>query len=100
MELKPEISFIAPNELEEAKSRTANIRFDCLVKMFDYGQRQIGGVFLSVPKSLPPQWFKCEMKLTLELVAEADPYTLGMAIKEAYLRLKHHIEQYEEKYTG
>lgn len=96
METKSEISCVPPREIDEAKYRTMSVRFDCLVKMFDYGQIEprIPMPFVQ-RKALPPQWFKSEMKLTMELVADADPYTLGMAIKQAYQKLKEHIELYE-----
>lgn len=96
METKSEISYVPPSEIDEAKYRTMSVRFDCLVKMFDYGQIEprIPMPFVQ-RKALPPQWFKSEMKLTMELVADADPYTLGMAIKQAYQKLKEHIELYE-----
>jgi hypothetical protein len=94
--IESEIHFVSPFEMEEAQYRHASIRFDCLVKMFDFGQIESqSGIFLQ--KSIPrqPQWFKSELRLDLETVAYADPYVLGKAIKDAYNKLKHHIEQYE-----
>lgn len=90
MDFKPEISCVSPNEMDEAKYKMVSIRFDCHVKMFDCGQRET-----QAAKPLPPQWFKSELKLTLESIADADPCVLGMRIKEVYLKLKNHIEQYE-----
>ena len=96
MEVKSEISYPSPDEMDIAKYRTMNIRFDCLVKMFDYGQIEPRSLMpFAQPKPLPPQWFKSELKLTMELVSDADPYHLGMIIKQAYQKLKNHIEVYE-----
>lgn len=96
MKTNPEISFVLPNEIDEAKHRMASIRFDCLVKMFDYGQIQPKSPMPFVHrKALPPQWFKSEMTLTMELVAHASPYELGMAIKDAFTKLQRHINEYE-----
>lgn len=88
MEPKSEISFIHPNEIEEAKIRMMHVRFDCLVRMFDCSKIRGG-------KPLPPQWFKSEIKLTMELIEYSDPYVLGKIIKDAFFELKYHIERYE-----
>jgi hypothetical protein len=96
METKSEISYVLPNEMDEAKYRTMSVRFECLVKMFDFAQKEPkSSFFFMESKPLPPQYFKSEIKLTMELVANADPYTLGIVIKQAYNNLKRHIDQYE-----
>jgi len=97
MEIKSEISCVSPNEIDEAKLRQMRIRFDCLVKMFDSATIMTKGSFLNPPKPLPPQWFKSEIKLTMEAVEHYDPYKLGLIIKEAFFHLKRHIEQYEKQ---
>jgi len=87
-----------PNELEIAKYRMMDVRFDCLVRMFDSGQIQPKSSLPFVEREpLPPQWFKLETKLTMEFVEGADPYQIGMAIKESFWKLKKHIEDYEKK---
>jgi len=90
------ISGISPNEIDESQYRQMSIRFDCLVKMFDSGTRMTKASFPFQSKPLPPQWFKSEIKLTMEAVEYYDPYKLGMIIKNAFSDLKRHIEQYEK----
>jgi len=97
MKQKSEVSRLSnPNEIDIAKLRMMDVRFDCLVRMFDSGQIQPKSMMPFVHlKALPEQWFKSELKLTMEMVADAAPYTFGMAIKQAYQKLKQHIELYE-----
>jgi uncharacterized protein (UPF0303 family) len=45
--------------------------------------------------SISPQWFRANHVLTLETVKYADPYELGMRIKEMFHQLEKTIEQYE-----
>ena len=45
--------------------------------------------------SKTPQWFKANHILTLEMVKHADPYELGMRIKEMFHQLEKTIESYE-----
>ena len=98
MEQKSEVSKLSnPNEIEIAKFRMMDVRFDCLVRMFDSGQIQPKSMMPFVErKPLPPQWFKSEMKFTMEFVEDADPYMIGMAVKEAFNKLKNNIEAYEQ----
>ena len=78
--------------------RCAEIRFDCLVKMFDSGIRtKKSGLIINTEKELPPQWFKNEMRLTLEAVEYGDPHELGMALKNMFKQLDIHIKNYEKQ---
>jgi hypothetical protein len=76
-----------------------DIRFDCLVTMYDSGSRVRkvdAGLFLSTEKALPPQWFKNEMTLSLEAVKHSDPYELGTRLKIMFQQLDDHIKHYEK----
>jgi len=78
--------------------KCAEIRFDCLVKMFDSGTRtKKSGLFMTKEVALPPQWFKNEMRLTLEAVEHGDPHELGMALKNMFRQLDIHIKNYEKQ---
>ncbi len=88
-DMKTEITYISPHEIDEATQRIASIRFDSLVRMFDVAKPH------NKVTPLQPQWFKSELKLTMELIEDSDPYLLGRIIKDAYFELKKHIEQYE-----
>jgi hypothetical protein len=46
--------------------------------------------------SKTPQWFKVNHILTLDAVKHADPYDLGMRIKEMFYQLEKTIEKYEQ----
>jgi len=86
-----------PNELEVAQFRMMDVRFDCLVRMFDSGMIQPRNIIPFVKrKSLPPQWFKSEMKFTMEFVEDSSPYSIGCVIKDMFKKLKLHIENYEK----
>lgn len=72
------------------------IRFDCLVTMFERGSRTIKtGIFGFTEKQLPPQWFKSQSKITLEGIRFMDEYTLGKQLKDMLHQLDKHIENYE-----
>ena len=93
MNTETEISPIIPTDKEI--QRMMEIRFDCLVKMFDSGYRTVkSNIPLVPPKHLPPQWFKLEKRFTMEMIKESNPYELGCLIKEAFFELERHIEQY------
>lgn len=81
---------------ENAKKLLTEIRFNCVVTMYDYGCRQTGGGFLQQPKSLPPQWFVLSETFTLDFIRTSDEYQLGRAMKLAYEKLVSHIKQYEK----
>jgi hypothetical protein len=89
---------LKPSEIEEAKTRMSEIRFDCVVKLFDFVQIDIeSGIFGQTLKPLPPQWFALTEKLSLEFIEYSDEYAIGLAVKQAWLKLKEHIKQYENK---
>jgi len=80
--------------------RCAEIRFDCLVRMYDSGTRMVGenNVLLgTTEKAAEPQWFKNEIRFTLEAVQHGDPYELGMSLKNMFKQLDLHIKNYEKK---
>lgn len=82
----------------EEFNRLMEIRFECLVRAFDFGQREERGIFTSgSSKPRPPQWFKVEKKITLEGIKSADPYELGCSIQEMLKLLEAHIDKYENK---
>lgn len=87
-----------PNEIEEAQMRMMKVRFDCIVKMFDCGTIQPKSPLPFVErKPLPPQWFKSEMKLTLEFLRDAEPVHIGLAIKQALAKMDEAISLYEKQ---
>jgi hypothetical protein len=96
-ENKAVIEFCNPSELQEAQKMLMEIRFDCIVKMYDCGIRQTKGNFLSPPKQLPPQWFALKQNFTLEFIKDADEYTIGRTIKLLFADLEKHIQDYENK---
>lgn len=79
--------------------KMAEIRFDCSVRMYDCGIRTAkvpyAIPFMYEEKPLPPQWFRSYSKITLESIKHADPYDLGMQLKNMYAQLEHHIKKYE-----
>jgi len=76
--------------------RLCEIRFDCLVKMHDVAFMKYEGMWGHEQQSKTPQWFRANHILTLDEVKYADPYTLGMRIKEMYQQLEKTIEKYEQ----
>lgn len=80
--------------------RLCEIRFDCLVTMHDCGYPIIkNSTFIpGEVRSKTPQWFRANQKITLEFVKYADPYALGMQIKEMFRRLEDTIKKYENEY--
>ncbi len=71
------------------------IRFDCMVTMHDVAYRKHKGMWGQETYSKTPQWFKVNHILTLDAVKHADPYDLGMRIKEMFYQLEKTIEKYE-----
>jgi hypothetical protein len=66
----------------EALPSLCEIRFDCYVKMYELGHRVIKTGFLAMDeKAVSPQWFKSEMKITLESIRCGDEYSLGRQLK-------------------
>lgn len=81
------------------RRRLCEIRFDCLVTMHDCGFSTIKNSTISTGdvKSKSPQWFRADHNITLEHVKHADPYLLGMTIKEMFHRLEDTIKKYENE---
>jgi hypothetical protein len=73
--------------------QVCEIRFDCLVTMHDVGFKKLLG---TEKQSKTPQWFKANHTFTLEEVKYADPYQLGMRMKQMFNQLEKTIEQYEQ----
>lgn len=89
-----------PFELEEAKMKMMEVRFDCIVKMFDCGQIIPKSTMPFIqPKPLPPQWFKSQMKLTLEFIRQSEPEMIGIAIKQLLAKMDEAISLYENNDT-
>jgi hypothetical protein len=81
------------------RGKLCEIRFDCLVTMHDYGFSTLKNstFFKGDVKSNSPQWFRANHNITLECVKHADPYVLGMRIKEMFHRLEDTIKKYENE---
>lgn len=91
------IEAVPPFEAENLP-RLCEIRFDAFITMYEMGVRTIRtGLFGFVEKSLPPQWFKNQSKITLEAIKQCDEYTLGRRLKEMLFQLEEHIRKYENK---
>jgi hypothetical protein len=86
-------------EMEADTRRLCEIRFDCMVKMHDVAVRKnlYDGMLGEDKSSISPQWFRANHTITLETVKYADPYELGMRIKEMFHQLEKTIEQYERR---
>jgi hypothetical protein len=93
------ISPVPPDEAGNNEKR-AEIRFDCLVKMYDVGYITPKGGMLSFtpPKPYAPQWFKSVSYLTLEKIKYEDPYVIGVQIKQQFEGLEQAIKQYEDSH--
>ena len=92
-----EIEIKPVSEMEADTRRLCEIRFDCMVTMHDVAYRTYKGMWGKEKQSKTPQWFKVNHVLTLEMVKHADPYELGMRIKEMFHQLEKTIEQYERR---
>ena len=84
-------------EITADTTRVCEIRFDCLVTMHDvaFKKTKTGPFGLIEKQSKTPQWFKANHKITLEGVKHADPYELGMRIKQMFHQLEDTINKYE-----
>jgi len=91
-----EIEIKPVSEMEADTRQICEIRFDCLVKMHDVAFMKYEGMWGHEQQSKTPQWFRANHILTLDEVKYADPYTLGMRIKEMYQQLEKTIEKYEQ----
>lgn len=83
------------SEMEADTTRVCEIRFDCLVTMHDVGYKKYEGMWGQEKYSKSPQWFRANHKITLEGVKHADPYELGMRIKQMFHQLEDTINKYE-----
>lgn len=83
-------------DFEADKRRLCEIRFDCLVTMYDSGMRETGGGFLYESRNLPPQWFRMNSQITLETIKYATEEQLGAQLKQMYYELLKTIEKYEQ----
>jgi hypothetical protein len=86
------------HELEVGNNQSmCEIRFDCIVRMFDCGFKEMKrGLFESQKRSLQPQWFKLENKLTLEFLKNSSDMEVGYAIKQMFKNLTDHIEKHKQ----
>ena len=82
-------------EIVANTQRVCEIRFDCLVTMHDVGYKKYEGMWGMEKQSSKPQWFKANHKITLEGVKHADPYELGMRIKQMFYEMEDTINKYE-----
>jgi hypothetical protein len=94
--MNKEIKIEAVPEVVADTRQVCEIRFDCMVTMHDVAYRRHKGVWGQDSYSKTPQWFKANHILTLEAVKYADPYDLGMNIKEMFHQLEQTIEKYEQ----
>ena len=90
-----EIEITPIPEIMADKRRICEIRFDCLVTMHDVAYRKYKGMWGQEKYSNVPQWFKANHTITLDTIKNADPYMLGMRIKEMFHMMEKTIEQYE-----
>ena len=77
--------------------RLCEIKFDCLVTMHDVAYKKYKGVWGQEKQSKIPQWFKANQTITLEGVKDADPYELGMRIKQMFHQMEDIINKYENE---
>jgi hypothetical protein len=81
----------------EKLPRMAEIRFDCMVRMFDMESRVVKtGVFGHTEKPLRPQWFVNECKITLETIKYGSEYEIGRTLKDMLYQLEDHMEKYKK----
>jgi hypothetical protein len=90
-----EIEITQVPEVVADTRQVCEIRFDCMVKMHDVAFRKYDGLFDEEKQSRIPQWFRANHILTLDAVKYAEPYELGMRIKEMFYQLEKTIEHYE-----
>jgi hypothetical protein len=84
-------------EITADTTRVCEIRFDCLVTMHDVGYKKYKGLWGQEKWSKIPQWFKANQTITLEGVKYADPYELGMRIKQMFHQMEDTINKYENE---
>ena len=100
-----EINVQPVSELEaEGKEGMCEIRFDCLVRMYDSGTKkplERPLIPFTSKKEIPrkPQWFRAMYSLTLESIKHRSEHEIGSIIKTIFYRLEDHIRRYEENGT-
>lgn len=84
---------VDPEEIKTVKSGLS-IRFDCLLRMYDFGQaNHIGRVSQT---KLPPQYFRMDNSLTMDFIESSSLEEIGFAIKSMYKEMKDHVEAFEK----
>ena len=76
--------------------KLCEIRFDCLVTMYDVGFARYKGMWGQEKQSRVPQWFKAQHHITLESIKYMDERELGSQIKQMFKELEQTINQYEQ----
>ena len=76
--------------------KLCEIRFDCLVTMYDVGFTRYEGMWGNERESRVPQWFKAQHTLTLESIKYMDEYQIGSQIKQMFRELEQTINKYEQ----
>ena len=84
-------------EIVADTTRVCEIRFDCMVTMHDVAYKKYEGMWGQETESKTPQWFRANHKITLEGVKHADPYELGMRIKQMFHQMEDAIKKYENE---
>jgi len=93
--MNKEIEITPVPEVVANTQRVCEIRFDCLVTMHDVGYKKYKGLWGQEKWSKIPQWFNANQTITLESVKYADPYELGMRIKQMFHQMEDTINKYE-----
>jgi hypothetical protein len=91
------VSSIEPvPEIVADTRKLCEIRFDCLVTMYDVGFTRYKGMWGNEKQSKVPQWFKAQHTLTLESIKYMDEYQIGSQIKQMFRELEQTINKYEQ----
>lgn len=95
MDDQDRIQPVPESEVQSSHSM-CEIRFDCLVTMYEMGTREAAkGFFVKEERRLNPQWFRSQRRITLDAIRNADEYMLGRQLKEMFHQLELHIKKYE-----
>lgn len=96
---EPKIEMISEDEAQSLPS-LAEIRFDCLVRMYDMGieKKNTSPLPMSFQvrqeKPRKPQWFRSLSKFTLEEIRNSSEGELGTKLKFMLRQLELHIDKY------
>lgn len=96
--MEDKIEFVSEEEYNGLPSM-CEIRFDCLVKMYDMSIPKPSKLLpFSLRKEIPrkPQWFRSVSSITLDAIKNEDEYSLGRRLKDQFRQLELHIQQYEK----